>query len=277
MEDVLDIIFRLSDNYYCFIVCKQWQQILLKSSHKCKKCNKVVKMYDTILWYTDKTNEICHGFYDKTYTLSWHDKYRYYRDYLPEIRQCKALCLDAVNSYGDNLQHIIKQYRSSDLYFNAISKTPSSIQYIDKSELTKCIIMHALRKDGMVLEFIDKEQQTQEIITTALKQNGLALQFVKVPITNIMIYTALKQNGLAIEFIPKEQRLSFIIKALKTNGNAIRTIPPEERTKQLCIRALQSNIEAAKHVPEEHHDIFNKVCGHSYKVYLYHHGYIEMI
>ena len=275
MNDVLNIILNLADNYYCFIVCKEWQKIMLTSSYVCKKCHKIVKMYDTILWYSNKKNNLCHEYYDKIYTLPSYDKHIFFRDNFQHIRQCKALCIDVIKDDYRNLRYIIKPYRVKEIFLVATECNPLSIQYLDKTELTKELMINALRKNGMVLRFIPKERQLQEIITTALKQNGLALQYVMVPITDIMIYTAIKQNGLSLEFIPEEFRMKFIIKALKTNGNTIKLIPPEQRTKELCVRALQSNIEAASYIPEEHHKIFKSVVGHSRKLYLYYHYKIE--
>jgi hypothetical protein len=62
-DDVLNLILSKTDNYYCIGVCKQWYDIIIKNSIICETCNKIVKMYDTVLWISDKSDIVCHGYY----------------------------------------------------------------------------------------------------------------------------------------------------------------------------------------------------------------------
>lgn len=101
VDDVLDFIFKLTNNYYCFIVCKRWYYLLLKSSKICNECKKIVKMNNITLWYTYYYMGFhsCHGYYDN---LEHNYKYNLNKN-LYVVRRCKAIVKDAVlNGYYIN-------------------------------------------------------------------------------------------------------------------------------------------------------------------------------
>ncbi len=71
-DDVLNLILSFTQNPECVIVCKIWYNIIIKNSSKCLKCKKIIKMYDYVIWKTDKGDDLCHmhALHKDTYTVA---------------------------------------------------------------------------------------------------------------------------------------------------------------------------------------------------------------
>ena len=125
INDILSVIIQLSNNYYCALVCKKWYQIIIINSIICSKCNKIVQIYDTRLWFTDINdgsvgdgmggninNNICHGYnyeyIDNIDTIK--GDIRRDKKILRTIqKQSIAMCLFTVKHSGSNLQYVRNQ------------------------------------------------------------------------------------------------------------------------------------------------------------------------
>lgn len=269
IDDVLTLILSHVD-IKSVLVCKHWRDIILKSSFVCKGCNKITHSFGKSLWYTHAMYTLpCHAFYDNIYISSNQGRKTYYRDNLSTIRQCRGICLDAVNMDGLNLMNIHKVYKTHEIYIAATNRhEPSVMQYIDQDDLTPELIKKISPRNRDFLKYIPKKYQSNDIINTSLKNNGMALAYVLVSITLNMCYTAIKQNGLALQFVPHDMIDKCIIKALKQNGNALMYVPDDLITQKICFRALDSSISAAKYVQPTYVYTF-KSYKHNYGKYLY--------
>lgn len=258
VDDVLSVILSYVD-VKNVLVCKKWRDVILEKSFVCKSCHKITHSFGNSLWYTHAIYSLpCHAFYDKTYILSHPERAYYYDKNLQIIRQCRGICLDAVHINGLFLRNINKMYKTDEIYLAAIKSRVAAIQYVEEEHLSEALIIKVLVKDGRLLALIPIKHQTTNVINVALKENGLALQFVLKPMTLNMCYTAVKSNGLALQFVPPCWLDKCIIKALKNNGDALQHVPPSMITLNLCIRALDSSIRAAKYVPKEYHHLFSR-------------------
>ena len=69
IDDLLNLIMNMSNNYYCMIVCKHWYKIILPHSDICTICNKTIQVYGRIIWVTDPSTEVCHDFHVKRFKI----------------------------------------------------------------------------------------------------------------------------------------------------------------------------------------------------------------
>ena len=64
VSDIFDYIFikcDIMDIHEFLFVCKEWKNIIMAKSIKCNVCNKIIKVYDTVLYISDNYCLMCHG------------------------------------------------------------------------------------------------------------------------------------------------------------------------------------------------------------------------
>jgi len=69
IDDMLNLIMDLSNNYYCVIVCKRWNRIIQPNLDICQKCNKIVQIYKKIIWVMEPGSNICHSFHVRQFAI----------------------------------------------------------------------------------------------------------------------------------------------------------------------------------------------------------------
>jgi len=175
-DDMLNLILSKTDNYYCIGVCKQWYDIIIKNSIICETCNKIVKMYDTVLWITDDNDIVCHGYYGdikKYKTL----KKIIFRDprFLTKIKRVSIglwLIAIKISSFPyDLIKNINEKW-----YTHALKYNPKYLQYIKNPTYSMCVDIVNNCFDG--LQYVPENFKSYELCLTAVKKNGSVLKYV---------------------------------------------------------------------------------------------------
>lgn len=228
IDDILGKVINLSNNYYCISVCKKWYNLIAKHSPICNTCNKIIKMYDNILWITDEKDDICHGYYGK----------------LEEYRQLKREML----GHSKNNQQIISflkiKRQTIGLCIMFVKHNVNALKYVRTQ--TEFICLVAVKKNGLQLQYV--EEQTYEICVSALKQNIFAFQYASDKYKTQELYlTIVKYNGTMLQYISEIDQTEIIcLEAIKSNPYAIQYVI--NQTQQLCFEALKRNPKVSKYI-----------------------------
>jgi hypothetical protein len=285
IDDVLSLIIKNSNNYYCYILCKKWYNLMMPNSVICSKCHKIIKMYDSILWikWMNKTrDEKCHQFYDTF------EKYKEielaispYKDplCLANIRQCNWLCLKMVQFNGFIIQSVLDIYQTEEVLIGAIKRNPEVIPFINEKKLTDNIFYQVVKGMPLYLRYIPEKYHTQNVCITALKYCGLLLQYIKPHDKNriLMYHTAIKNNGRALKYIPEEYITEkMCLKAVKQNGDALEFVPEKYQTYEICRHAVLSSKGSIKYINSDDMKISVVNLFDDYQKYLYRNSIISI-
>lgn len=96
--------------------------------------------------------------------------------FIPEELKTPELCMIAVKSHCNNINYVPKNFRTTEIYLEAIKNGMVDIfETIPKNMLTPEICKIALETEGSMLQSIPEELKTQELCNIAVENNGLAL------------------------------------------------------------------------------------------------------
>lgn len=231
VDDILNIILKTANNYYCLLVCKKWYTIMVQNSVLCKKCGRILRTCSMALWdliwpygnYSHfDVNCYCEqkDNFDKFIMLLKKD----YNNFQNIKYYCVALYLIAIKHNGHAIKYIQSYNIHNIVLLEAVKKTGSALQHISKiNQNIPNICLEAIRQNGLALQYIlDINQKTPNICLEAVNQNGLALQFVDNQTRNIC-FTAVRQNGLALQWV-------------------------KNKTYAICFAAMQQNYSSSKYV-----------------------------
>jgi len=175
-NDVLNLILSKTDNYYCIGVCKQWYDIIIKNSIICETCNKIIKMYDTVLWITDDDDIVCHGYYGNM------ERYKILKNIIKEMplfltkikRVSIGLWLSSISQYrfpNESIKNVDDKW-----YDYALKINPMYIQNVKNPTFSMCL--DAVKKNYNVLKYIPEHFKNEEFYLSALQSCLWALQYI---------------------------------------------------------------------------------------------------
>jgi hypothetical protein len=176
--DIWNLIFQEADDYHCLIVCKSWYDTIIKKCEICEKCNKIVKMYDTILWISDEKHDIvCHGYYEDD--MEKYDLLRKMISANPEsLRVVKRKSI-GLWLWGLKRSHIdyncIKNVDES-WYYHAFKISPFYIKYIKDPTFEMCF--KAVHYNGSYLQYIPEKHQTHGLCLMSIKKDINNAQYI---------------------------------------------------------------------------------------------------
>lgn len=245
-SDILDIIMKMSNNYNCTLVCKEFYEIIKRNSSICVQCNKFVKIFGITQWFTDEddpcldenNNQMCHGYYNRL------DYFKYikrmlttnpvYLTYLD--RQCVSLCLMAVRSDGKSLQYVKNQ--TDKLCLEAVKNGGCNLKYVKNQ--TDEIRLNAILNDPSSLQYISEEHQTEELCFLAVSKYGCSLKYVKNQ-TPLLCMESLTCNTSSFEYISEKCLTNDMCMLAVTRwGHNLKYVPQSYQTKQVCIAAINN-------------------------------------
>lgn len=188
--------------------------------------------------------------------------------------------MNMVRLDGMNLDKIPIEDRTEELILTAIRQNGFAIKYVSENKLKDEFILEAVRNNGMVLELI--KNQTEDICIESVKQNWKYLKFVKdecrtaavfkaatiqskgsdefIKYLSNMIYTeAVKQNPKNIAKIPRDCITAEMANiAILDDGLNIKYVDKKLRTKDMCMDAVENNINAFDYLSET--ELTSDIC-----------------
>jgi hypothetical protein len=211
-HDVLGLIYDFTNNDNCMLVCKEWQNIILKNALICIRCNKLYKIFGTTQWITDDEDPICHGYYgEREYYKSIKNIIKSYPKFIKAInRQCYTLCELAIRYDPTTIQYI--KHKTPVLCDMAVNSNYECIKYIESPSEELCLKI--VSYDGLLLKYI--KNQTSKICFNAIKNQVNSFQYMNEEFqTDEICEYVLNKNHHLISFIKniKEQHYLQVFKS----------------------------------------------------------------
>lgn len=230
-EDILNIIFKNTNNYYCAIVCKQWYNIILKNSKICDKCtekhgcHKIIQMYDNELWFTDPLDTVCHGYYspDLDYYKILKSILRSSPKFIQKInRQSIGLCLAMVKYFSEStklVKNMTKRFQ-----YEALKVNQYCFKYFVDPSYRLC--QQAVKHHGVSLEYIPKKHKTDKLCRMALKNSATELQYIENQTEEMCL------QAIGDRYSCSTQIFSYI----------------HNQTEKICVEAFKKNSDIVNHI-----------------------------
>jgi hypothetical protein len=96
-DDVLNLVLKSVKPVELLTVCKKWHDIIIKNIKKCHSCNKIIQIYDDIIWTTQEGDMDCHMYSYQTKT------HKSVEIELKEIEPLKILFANLENIYSNEI------------------------------------------------------------------------------------------------------------------------------------------------------------------------------
>lgn len=205
------------------MVCKWWNRIIIPHTTVCSTCNKIIKMYDTELWFTYPDDNICHGYYDENAD---------YYSSLKKILQRK------------NILHLIPRL-SSGLYLAAIKFGAKYILQINQYEL---LCIEFVKRNPGCLEWV--YNQTELICIEAVKAGDYSLEHVRIKTREICLWSV-KKSGYSLRWVEEFQDEEICLEAISNSPYMLDTV--KVQTEAICLKAVEldgGNYQKSKHKPK---------------------------
>lgn len=246
-DDVLGIIFTLTNNYYCALVCKDFYHLIKNNAVICSTCHKFTSIYGHVQWITDETDIydnkiICHGYYKNIeyYTMIKRMLTLYPKFFKSIDRQCFALCLHAIQSNPLMIKYVKDQSLLTSI---AINKNPKCIKYVNQTPLLCDMVIEknpenikyiqnpsykmylkVVQAKGQLLQYVPYEHQTPFVCDQAIKNDIEAFKFVAEQYqSHTMCLYVLSKNYQMIHYIknPKEE---YYVEIYKSHPHYLNTL-----------------------------------------------------
>lgn len=235
-HDMLSLIYDLTNNYYCTLVCKDFYNIIQQNAIQCQTCNKFIKIFNHVQWITDpKDDEItCHGYYKNI-------------EYYTMIKRMISLQPKFINV-------VDRQCYALSLY--AIKCNPLTIQFIKNPNEPLCNI--AMNKNIECIKYI--KNPTLEWCWKSIQSNPWLLEFIPDNIlTDGMVMYCIKKNGLLLQLIPDRQTLDMCWAAVYNNIKAIQYVSEINQTDELCLYVLGKDYHLFEYIKKPKEEYYCKV------------------
>jgi hypothetical protein len=238
--DTFNLICQYANNYYCFLVCKKWNSIIMANSKKCCTCNKIVQMYNNILWITDdesveingSENDYIYYDYDNWTNEDIHiglpDGYHLHDDINPDIKTYRTdMCHQ---SYYSNL----KDYK---IMKQLLYKNYTYLRHIHRQCVSLC--MYAIRQNKQAIIFV--RNITDDICVKFCEMYDVDLDQIRNVIEDMCIQYVKKDINNLQYIHNQSEKLCMTVLDCKHYyiGNAIKYI--RNQTDEICLKMIEMN------------------------------------
>ncbi|KAA1186178.1 DUF4116 domain-containing protein [Paenibacillus sp. B2(2019)] len=173
---------------------------------------------------------------------------------IPKTERTPELCLEAVKQTGGAIRYVSQDLMNKEICMEAVKNDGDGITivFVPKEFRSSELYLEAVRKNGLTLRFIPEKERSEEHCTTAILQNGSALKYVPHTfVSKEICEKAVEQNGLALEFVPGNRRSKKLCaQAVDNNALALNFIPERFKSKELCELAVYSNWQSYLYIQE---------------------------
>lgn len=272
IDDILSLIIQYSENYYCILVCKKWYNIIIPNSSKCSKCNKIIQMYNTILWISDNdiTNNtyIIKGAYIKGKYISECEFYDIVVPRLDNLCNNATILIDNIcHGYYGNF----KTYRT---HKEILSRNYNYLRNIKRQSTGLCLFAIRIDKNAIIhvrnlteeicLQFIkfyypdlectfsNAKTKIEDYYVECVTKHGPHLEYIhnqtgKICLNAVMAH---KCDGQCILKYVKEEHKTYAVQleAVKKHSKSLKYI--KNKTEEICLEAVKYYREAIKYVPD---------------------------
>ncbi len=190
-------------------------------------------------------------------------------EFIAEDRRTSEICAIAIRQNGKALKFLGDEceFRSPDLYLEAVRQNGLALQYVREAEKTPELCLAAYRNNQEAIDFIpenlrehvrdvadsaDREMKTIE----SLKDGSLCLADVRRrDQTYVVCMTAVEYDPMQLEHVlPGFVTPELCLVAVRKNGRALQYVPEDMRNSIICDAALTENNDAWIWVPEKLRD-----------------------
>jgi hypothetical protein len=146
-----------------------------------------------------------------------------------------ALCLEAVNTNGCLLEHVLEPLKTYDICRTAVQRRGIAIEHVPFELMTEDLTFLAIRQNGTCLRFVHSAHKTADLCFAAVVENGAALAYVPEKFkTRELCNKAFENSWWALNFMPEEFiTAEMCYKAVLEDGGAFQCIPKHFQTEEL--------------------------------------------
>jgi hypothetical protein len=174
----------------------------------------------------------------------------------------EEMCLEAVQKYGNALQHIPEKLKTDNLCFWAVSNHGRALQFVPENMKTDQLCHVAVGNHCDAIDFVPEKMRTHKILTLSISNRcrsasvlckGLLQHVPEIMRTDNLCYSAVLFCGFQLSFVPENMKTPEVcLKAVSNCGGALEFVPEKLKTFQMCLTAvLERREHAFEHVPEK--------------------------
>lgn len=267
--DLINLILKMTNDRKTLFICKEWATILLQNSIICDTCNKVIKLYDQVLWVTGNDdsldNKSCHNFYGTMDELNEFKNnmeiirtYPYNLQFIKNPRE--KIILEAIKYDTNTLRYVPEINQTENICLQAVMRNGNALKYVINQ--TDKICLEAVKTDELLIEYIQRKtcianwwnNRCDHCLPPPTKKNNV-FPLVKNK-TELICLEAVKYDATNFEFVPDEHKTEpLCLEAVKNDGMMLQYIPDEYKTEVICLEAVKNDGTALKYVTNQTDEI----------------------